>query len=95
MLPSLLVPLLALLAGPAYGVAVPAAAPASAVPVDRALVGVSLEFFAFPGYTAIASTANCLANLGRLRGASPPVRIGGTTQCAKKDSPRFFFIALT
>ena len=50
-------------------------------PLDPALLSVSLEFFAFPGYAALPATANCLANLANLRGAQPAIRIGGTTQC--------------
>ncbi|KIJ25823.1 glycoside hydrolase family 79 protein [Sphaerobolus stellatus SS14] len=48
--------------------------------VDPALLGVSLEFFAFPGYTQLSNTVQCLANIQSLRGTPPPVRIGGTTQ---------------
>lgn len=65
---------------PAGAVVIPTTAPASAANVDKALLSVSFEFFAFPGYTAIESTANCLANIATLRGAPPAVRIGGTTQ---------------
>ncbi|KAL4267884.1 Beta-glucuronidase C-terminal domain-containing protein [Pleurotus pulmonarius] len=64
----------------AGAVVIPTAAPASAANVDKALLSVSFEFFAFPGYTAIESTTNCLANIATLRGAPPAVRIGGTTQ---------------
>lgn len=64
----------------AGAVVIPTTAPASAANVDKALLSVSFEFFAFPGYTAIESTANCLANIATLRGAPPAVRIGGTTQ---------------
>lgn len=60
---------------------VPASAPASAAPLDPSLVSVSIEFFAFPLYAALAATTHCLANLAALRGGAPPaVRIGGTTQ---------------
>lgn len=61
-------------------ITVPSSAPPSAVPVDPSLLSVSLEFFAFPGYAALPTTANCLANMAALRGAPPAVRIGGTTQ---------------
>ncbi|GJE97722.1 glycoside hydrolase family 79 protein [Phanerochaete sordida] len=67
-------------------IAIPSSAPASAAPLDPSLLSVSLEFFAFPGYTALPATANCLANLAALRGAPPAVRIGGTTQ----DRATFF-----
>ncbi|TBU37713.1 hypothetical protein BD309DRAFT_973450 [Dichomitus squalens] len=61
-------------------IAVPSTTPSGAVSVDPSLVSVSIEFFAFPGYTNITGTNNCLANLATLRGAQPAVRIGGTTQ---------------
>ncbi|KAI0331016.1 hypothetical protein GY45DRAFT_1322942 [Cubamyces sp. BRFM 1775] len=64
----------------ASGIAVPSSPPANAAPVDPSLVSVSIEFFAFPGYTQLSSTSNCLANLASLRGAQPAIRIGGTTQ---------------
>ena len=64
----------------AHGVTVPVSVPQAAASVDPALVGVSFEFFAFPQYTTITSTTNCLANIGALRGTAPHVRIGGTTQ---------------
>ncbi|EKM54178.1 glycoside hydrolase family 79 protein [Phanerochaete carnosa HHB-10118-sp] len=70
---SLLVPL-------CRAIAVPSSAPLSAALVDPSLLSVSLEFFAFPGYTTLAATSNCLANLATLRGAQPAIRIGGTTQ---------------
>ena len=63
-------------------IAVPSSAPASAAHLDPSLLSVSLEFFAFPGYTNITGTTQCLDNISRLRGAQPAVRIGGTTQCA-------------
>ncbi|OCB89324.1 hypothetical protein A7U60_g3525 [Sanghuangporus baumii] len=59
---------------------VPSAAPSSAVTVDPSLLSVSIEFFAFPGYTELSGTTTCLANIEKLRGAPPAVRIGGTTQ---------------
>lgn len=62
------------------GIAVPTAPPSGAAAVDPSLVSISIEFFAFPGYTQMAGTNNCLANLAALRGAQPAVRIGGTTQ---------------
>ncbi|KAI0768691.1 glycoside hydrolase superfamily [Trametes elegans] len=61
-------------------IAVPSSPPAGAAAVDPSLVSVSIEFFAFPGYTQLRGTNNCLANLASLRGAAPAVRIGGTTQ---------------
>ena len=66
--------------GHAYAIAVPSTTPSGAVSVDSSLVSVSIEFFAFPGYTNITGTNNCLANLATLRGAQPAIRIGGTTQ---------------
>jgi hypothetical protein len=48
--------------------------------VGQLTVGVSIEFFAFPEYTTLVRTSNCLAHLKTLRGSDPPVRIGGTTQ---------------
>ncbi|OCB89325.1 hypothetical protein A7U60_g3526 [Sanghuangporus baumii] len=59
---------------------VPSAAPSSAVTVDPSLLSVSIEFFAFPGYTELSGTTTCLANIEKLRGAPPAFRIGGTTQ---------------
>lgn len=61
-------------------VAVPSTPPSGAASVDPSLVSISIEFFAFPGYTNITGTNNCLANLATLRGAQPAIRIGGTTQ---------------
>ncbi|KAI0686858.1 hypothetical protein BC835DRAFT_1450643 [Cytidiella melzeri] len=61
-------------------ITLPSSPPSSARSVDPSLLSVSLEFFAFPGYTALAATENCLNNLGALRGAPPAIRIGGTTQ---------------
>ena len=66
--------------GAVRGITVPSAPPSGAATVDPALVSVSIEFFAFPGYTNITGTNNCLANLATLRGAQPAIRIGGTTQ---------------
>ncbi|OBZ67030.1 Solute carrier family 40 member 2 [Grifola frondosa] len=54
--------------------------PSSAAALDPSLLSVSIEFFAFPGYTEIPATNNCLANIASLRGAQPAIRIGGTTQ---------------
>jgi hypothetical protein len=48
--------------------------------VGHSTVGVSIEFFAFPEYTTLVRTSNCLAHLKTLRGSDAPVRIGGTTQ---------------
>lgn len=68
----------------AYGqilsIDIPSSAPSSAVSFDPALLSVSIEFFAFPGYTTLAETQNCLANIEALRSTPPSVRIGGTTQ---------------
>ncbi|KAH9858510.1 glycoside hydrolase superfamily [Lenzites betulinus] len=61
-------------------VAVPSSPPSGAASVDPSLVSVSVEFFAFPGYTQISGTNKCLANLASLRGSPPAIRIGGTTQ---------------
>ncbi|KAI0344513.1 hypothetical protein BDW22DRAFT_1326510 [Trametopsis cervina] len=58
----------------------PPTPPPSSHRVDPSLLSVSIEFFAFPGYTALAATTNCLDNVAVLRGAQPAVRIGGTTQ---------------
>ena len=69
-----------LLSASARGISVPSTPPSGAATVDPALVSVSIEFFAFPGYTEMAGTNNCLANLAALRGAQPAIRIGGTTQ---------------
>lgn len=68
---------------------VPSAAPTSAVLVDPALLSLSVEFFAFPGYVDIKGTVGCLANLQSLRGSPPAVRIGGTTQYVKTCSSYF------
>lgn len=61
---------------------VPPNPPASNISLilDQAPLGVSFEFFAFPGWQALESTQTCLGNIGLLSGALPPVRIGGTTQ---------------
>ncbi|GAB1313734.1 hypothetical protein MFIFM68171_03944 [Madurella fahalii] len=61
---------------------VPSSPPSNASPqLDPTPVGVSLEFFTFPGYMEdVASTSRCLENFKDLTGAWPPVRIGGTTQ---------------
>ncbi|KAJ4472077.1 hypothetical protein J3R30DRAFT_1026502 [Lentinula aciculospora] len=61
-------------------ITVPTTAPPTASTIDSSQVAVSLEFFAFPGYTELVSTGTCLANLQALRGAPVAVRIGGTTQ---------------
>ncbi|RPD63756.1 hypothetical protein L227DRAFT_496569 [Lentinus tigrinus ALCF2SS1-6] len=61
-------------------VAVPSSPPSGAVSVDPSLVSISIEFFAFPGYTQMSGTNNCLNNLASLRNAQPAIRIGGTTQ---------------
>ncbi|KAL3466116.1 hypothetical protein BJX64DRAFT_296058 [Aspergillus heterothallicus] len=61
---------------------VPATPPANASKqLSAAPVGVSLEFFTFPGYiNDVPATATCLENLKDLTGVWPPMRIGGTTQ---------------
>ncbi|PGH14353.1 hypothetical protein AJ80_05943 [Polytolypa hystricis UAMH7299] len=68
----------------AFGITfnVPATPPSNASPqLVAAPIGVSLEFFTFPGYmNDVAATSTCLRNLGDLFGEMPPVRIGGTTQ---------------
>jgi hypothetical protein len=66
----------------AFAITIPSSAPSNAAKVDPATLGVSLEFFAFPGYTELSNTVQCLANIEALRGTPPPVRIGGTTQYA-------------
>ncbi|EGO27198.1 glycoside hydrolase family 79 protein [Serpula lacrymans var. lacrymans S7.9] len=48
--------------------------------VNPSLLSLSLEFFAFPEYTRLSATTNCLDNIATLRGAQPAIRIGGTTQ---------------
>ncbi|KAI0310273.1 hypothetical protein OF83DRAFT_1178736 [Amylostereum chailletii] len=75
-------PLISLLAlaALARAITIPTTAPSSAVTVDSSLVSLSLEFFAFPQYTTLASTTACLTHLADLRGTPPAVRIGGTTQ---------------
>ncbi|KAF2226017.1 hypothetical protein BDZ85DRAFT_193194 [Elsinoe ampelina] len=61
--------------------AVPASPPGNASPLlAPAPVGVSIEFFTWPGYNQLASTSKCLSNLRDLTGTWPPIRIGGTTQ---------------
>ncbi|KIK65736.1 glycoside hydrolase family 79 protein [Collybiopsis luxurians FD-317 M1] len=70
----------AYLAASVDAITVPTVAPSTAATIDSSLVAVSLEFFAFPGYTELVSTGTCLANLQALRGSPVAVRIGGTTQ---------------
>ncbi|RHZ62021.1 glycosyl hydrolase family 79 C-terminal domain-containing protein [Aspergillus thermomutatus] len=62
--------------------AVPSTPPSNASgQLSAAPVGVSLEFFTFPGYmNDVAATPTCLQNFKDLTGAWPPLRIGGTTQ---------------
>jgi hypothetical protein len=60
--------------------AVPSSKPSGAGRVDPALLSISLEFFAFPGYTQVTSTNVCMNQIKTLRGHAPAVRIGGTTQ---------------
>ncbi|KAF6513298.1 hypothetical protein HZS61_006623 [Fusarium oxysporum f. sp. conglutinans] len=61
---------------------VPSSPPSnSSAQLADAPVGVSFEFFAFPGYwNDVPSTSTCLQNLKDLSGTWPPIRIGGTTQ---------------
>ncbi|KAK4182482.1 beta-glucuronidase [Podospora australis] len=61
---------------------VPSSPPSNSSPqLDSTPVGVSLEFFTFPGYMEnVTSTMRCLENFKDLTGEWPPVRIGGTTQ---------------
>lgn len=50
-------------------------------PLEKAPIGISFEFFAFPSYfTNVTATTKCLANWKDLTGVWPPIRIGGTTQ---------------
>lgn len=64
-----------------HAISVPATPPTSAASIDPALLSISIEFFAFPGYTQLRATENCLDNIAELRGgAQPAIRIGGTTQ---------------
>ncbi|KAF5004573.1 hypothetical protein FDECE_8936 [Fusarium decemcellulare] len=60
---------------------VPSSPPSNAsAQLSAAPVGVSLEFFAFPGYmNDVDATMTCLENLKDLSGTWPPMRIGGTT----------------
>ncbi|TFY70569.1 hypothetical protein EVG20_g2440 [Dentipellis fragilis] len=71
---------LAIYASSTWAITVPSSPPSTASSVDPALLSISLEFFAFPGYMQLPSTTTCLANLAGLRGTAPAVRIGGTTQ---------------
>ncbi|KAH7930049.1 hypothetical protein BV22DRAFT_1001423 [Leucogyrophana mollusca] len=61
-------------------VIIPSAPPSAAADVDPSLLSLSLEFFAFPEYTTLSTTTNCLDNIAALRGVQPAIRIGGTTQ---------------
>jgi hypothetical protein len=50
-------------------------------PLDKAPIGISFEFFAFPSYFLnVTATNQCLSNWKDLTGVWPPIRIGGTTQ---------------
>lgn len=50
-------------------------------PLEKAPIGISFEFFAFPSYfTNVTATSQCLSNWKDLTGVWPPIRIGGTTQ---------------
>lgn len=73
--------LLVVAAQSTHAITVPQTAPSNASTIDPSLLSVSIEFFAFPGYTDLSATSTCLANIASLRGAHPAVRIGGTTQC--------------
>ncbi|PNS17613.1 hypothetical protein CAC42_3008 [Sphaceloma murrayae] len=65
----------------AVSFAVPSTPPPDSSPLlSAAPVGVSIEFFTWPGYNQLASTSRCLSNLRDITGVWPPVRIGGTTQ---------------
>ncbi|KAK4669095.1 uncharacterized protein QC763_0029010 [Podospora pseudopauciseta] len=66
----------------AVSYSVPSSPPSNSSPLlDPAPVGVSLEFFTFPGYMEnVTSTMTCLKNFKDLTGSWPPVRVGGTTQ---------------
>lgn len=70
---------------------VPASAPTNAsAQLAEAPVGLSLEFFTFPAYmNDVEATKTCLQNLKELTGTWPPIRIGGTTQCASSSSRPF------
>ena len=70
-------------------ISVPSSPPSSAKAVDPSLLSISLEFFAFPGYTQLAATTNCLNNIAALRGTQPAIRIGGTTQYVTSTYPSF------
>ncbi|KAK7471120.1 hypothetical protein VKT23_002534 [Stygiomarasmius scandens] len=61
-------------------ITVPTTPPSNVANIDKSLVAVSIEFFAFPQYTTLVSTSTCLNNIANLRGAPVAVRIGGTTQ---------------
>lgn len=67
--------------GQTINITLPLSAPLNASSIDPSLLSVSIEFFAFPGYTDLSATTTCLNNLAELRGAPPAVRIGGTSQC--------------
>ncbi|THU83937.1 hypothetical protein K435DRAFT_929295 [Dendrothele bispora CBS 962.96] len=69
-----------LLASTIQAITVPTSPPSNAGNIDKSLVAVSLEFFAFPQYTTLVSTSTCLNNVANLRGSPVAVRIGGTTQ---------------
>jgi hypothetical protein len=64
----------------ACALTIPSGAPSNAAAIDPAQLSVSLEFFAFPGYTQLVSTGACPGHITDLRGHAPAVRIGGTTQ---------------
>ncbi|CAK3924095.1 glycoside hydrolase family 79 [Lecanosticta acicola] len=78
---SILCAVLSVQSAVAISFTVPSTPPANASQqLLKAPIGVSLEFFAWPGYTDLASTEQCLQNLQVLTGTWPPMRIGGTTQ---------------
>ena len=64
----------------AVSFSVPSQVPSTASKVNAAQLSLSIEFFAFPGYTETKTLTQCLNNLEQLRGTPPAIRIGGTTQ---------------
>lgn len=49
------------------------------MPVDKKLVSFSIEPISFANYSTNNMTHNLMAELGRVQGAQPAIRIGGTT----------------
>ena len=64
----------------AVSFSVPSEVPSTASKINPAQLSLSIEFFAFPGYTETETLTQCLSNLEQLRGVAPAIRIGGTTQ---------------